>query len=122
MTTQSSSTTATTAASANTQKSYSVRLISGQEEIVVTAWKAKAGWASVVYLYRTKAAKGQRRTGERGATGTHKDLAEAKAAVEKIAAALVKNGWVRPERKPFGFTRRSDSFDIGHLPKPSAKK
>src|SRR5688500_11420634 len=85
-----------------TPGTYSVRLTAGAEEVVITAYATRAGWTSTATRYREKAVKGKKRSGERGASQEHATLAAAKAAVEKLATAFVKNGWSRPERRAFG--------------------
>jgi hypothetical protein len=50
------------------------------------------------------------------------NLAEARKATEKLAAGLVKRGWVRPEVKPIGMERKEDAFDLNSLPAPSSRK
>jgi hypothetical protein len=86
--------------------------------VVITAYATRAGWTSAATRYREKAVKGKKRSGERGATQEHATLAAAKAAVEKLATAFVKNGWTRPERRAFGFARKPDAFGPGNVPNP----
>ena len=98
-------------------KSYGIKLTSASgKELVITARVTKSGASSDVTLYKTKAVKGQRRSGEVGARQEHKTFDAARAAVDKIAADRVKAGWKRPERA-FGFARKADAFDLAHLPK-----
>jgi len=105
-------------------KSYTARVVSGQAEILVTAYATKAGFQVAATQYSEPSTKGKKRVGTRGASSTAPTLEAAKAAVEKIVAGLVKNGWTRSERKAFGgFQRAADKFDLQHLPKaPGAKK
>jgi hypothetical protein len=121
MTTQ--ETTTATKPETTAPKSYSIRLTAGVEEVLITAYQTKAGWTSAATRYREKAVKGKKRQGERGASAQHANADAAKAAIEKLAAAFVKNGWTRPERKALGgFVRKPDAFTISNIPKPSAKK
>jgi hypothetical protein len=104
-------------------KSYTVRLTgTGAEEVLITAYQSKAGFVVSATTYASAYVKGQKRTGTRGASSTHPTLDAAKKAVEQAAAAFVKAGWVRPERKAFGgFVRKQDVFGLSNVPKPRKK-
>lgn len=102
-------------------KSYTVRLVSGQEEVLIVAYQTAKGWQVSATIYRTKAAKGAKRVGEKGASSTHANLAAAKTAVETAAKAFVAKGWARPEKRSFGFAARPDSFTLASIPEPGKK-
>jgi hypothetical protein len=111
-----------------TPKSITVTLRGeGTEEVIAVAYKTKTGWRVEATLYKTKAVKGDRRTGQRGATQNFDGgdaQAKAKKALDVMVAQLVKDGWTKPEPKPLGLERKPDAFTLKNLPKPSpaAKK
>ena len=103
-------------------KSYSIRLVGGgAEECFVTAYQNKAGWQVQAVTYSEKYEKGKKRTGTRGTSSTHPTLDAAKKSAEAIAKAFIAKGWVRPERKAFGFARKADAFTLANIPKPAKK-
>jgi hypothetical protein len=101
--------------------SASIKLTKGSQEMVITARTTKAGATSDVTIYKAKPVKGQKRTGERGGTTEHANLAAAKAHIEEVAAKLTKAGWQRPVRAA-GYARKPDVFSLGDLLKGSSKK
>ena len=108
---------------ATAPKTLSIRLTGGQEEMLLSGWQTRDGWKTAAVRYREPAAKGKKRTGERGATQTHATMDAAKAALEKLAGALIRGGWVRPERKALGgFVAREDAFGLNNLPRPGSPK
>jgi len=104
-----------------TPKSYNVRLVSGQAEVLVSAYKVRDGFQVAAVQFSEPYKKGTKRSGTRGASSIATTLEAGRAAVEKIVAGLVKNGWQRPEKKAFGFARKADSFSLASLPKPPKK-
>jgi hypothetical protein len=122
MTTQENTPQTPATAKSTAPKSISIRLTAGVEEVLISAYATKTGWTSQAVRYREPAVKGKKRTGERGATQEHANLAAARAAVEKLAASFVKAGWTRPEPKAFGgFARKQDAFGLNNLPRPGKK-
>jgi hypothetical protein len=127
MTTESTTPTATTPAAPKAPKTYSVRLVSGTEDLTLTAYRTKLGWRTeAVHSVpdgKTKLANGKirQRKYERGASQEHTTLDAAKAAIDSGVKAAVKAGWTKPERKAFGFARKEDAFDLAHLPRPGKK-
>jgi hypothetical protein len=125
MTTQETTPTATTPAAAKAPKSYSVRLVSGTEDMTLAAFRTKSGWRVEAVRSqpdgKTVLANGKTRARkyERGMSQEVATLDAAKAAIEVLAKTAVRSGWARPEKKAFGgFARKADAFSS--IPKPGA--
>ncbi len=57
---------------------------------------------------------------KRGASETHKDIAAANAAIEKLMAEVAKRGWTKKAARSGGFQSKPDAFDLNHLPLASS--
>jgi hypothetical protein len=114
------------AAVVKAQKSSTIRLTgAANEETLVTAYAIKGGWrveAVRVTIGPDTTAKGHpRRHNTRGGTSEHATMLEAVQQAKKVADAFVKAGWTIPAKKPFGFARKPDAFDLKSVPKPAKK-
>ncbi len=108
--------TAVAATAPKAPKSFGVRLDGGAGELLwIRAFVTRTGWRSEAIVRKDK-------KNTRGATMEHPTSETARAMVDRLAAAAEKSGWKRRQSRGGGFTRRPDSFDATHLPRPSAKK
>jgi hypothetical protein len=109
-----------------TAKSYSVRLVSGNADVVSIAYAVKGGFrVEAIHSVpdgKTKLPSGKvrQREYEHGASQIVATLDAARAAVDKLAASFVKLGWTRPAGRR-SFERKADAFGINNLPKPPKK-
>ncbi len=103
------------------RRSFSVRLDDPSGACLRVYARVKKTGAETFVVHSVQ--DGKKRKNTRGATSEHPDLKAAQAAVDKLVAQAVKQGWsVAPARA--GFTRKPDAFAADALPKPakSSKK
>jgi hypothetical protein len=93
------------------QKSFSQRLVSGQETLLIIATKTATG-------YRTEVIHRVGKKNSRGATQEHATIEQARATISRAVADAKKSGWQVPAGKA-GFHRPPDQFVT--LPKPAKK-
>ncbi len=91
-------------------RSFSQRLVSGAEQLLLLATKTATGW-------RTEAIVRANKVNTRGETTEYATVEQARAAIDRAVADARKLGWQLPASRG-GFHRPADQFK--GIPKPGA--